>query len=116
MNHYQFYNEVYLTYDKSGYHIYVKKRKLDESEFTAEQLKNPLIAQTRFMNAINNYFYKKISNYIKETGRKKGLGCKSSYPDCKSCVQSGYYQQKGSECFVGENQAESIRRNYDDSN
>ena len=105
---YQFCNEVVLRYDEQGYHISVCNEDIDDSSLTAEQLKNPMLAQVRFIDAIRAYFYHKISDYIKRTDRKQGLGCTSKHQNCLECIKTGFNLEAGSECYLNQAQAENI--------
>lgn len=109
MNRYQFCNEVFLTYDDTGYHVLIGNEKANESQYTSEQLKNPILAHQRFINAINNCFYKKISKYIKQTDRKKGMGCNSKAVSCIDCIEQGCNIAPGSECYLNAGQAQKLK-------
>lgn len=104
---YQFCNEIFLTYDELGYHVLIGDKTADESQYTSGQLKNPLVAYQRFTSEINKYFYHKISEYIHQTGRKRGMGCKSTICSCADCIKQGY-NTADSECYFTEEQAEKI--------
>lgn len=109
MNRYQFCNEVFLTYDDTGYHVLIGDKKVNESQYTSEQLKNPLLAHQRFMNAISNNFHAKISEYIKQAKRKRGMGCNSKAVDCIACVAQGFNIMPGSECYLNIGQAQKLK-------
>lgn len=105
---YQFCNDVILVHDNQGYHIIVSGKQTDESNYTTEQIKNPMIAHVRFTNTISEYFYLKIYEYIKSTGRKQGLGCTSSFLNCKACIQAGFNKAENSECYLSPKTAKKI--------
>lgn len=109
MNRYQFCNEVFLTYDDTGYHVLIDNEKANESQYTAEQLKNPLLAHQRFMNAISNNFHKKIADYIRQTERKRGMGCNSKAVNCIACIEQGFNIISGSECYFNIGQAQKLK-------
>lgn len=105
---YQFCNKVILTHDDLGYHIITEGKQADESNYTPEQIKNPMIAHVRFTNAISEYFYSKIYEYIKSTGRKQSLGCTSTFLNCKECIRAGFNKAENSECYLSPKTAEKI--------
>lgn len=112
---YQFCNRIFLTHDSHGYHIVQDGQQLPESDFTADQLKNPLIAEHRFINAISTFFSAKINKYIEKSDRKRGMGCLcNDNINCTECIQKRLYYDK--ECYLSNNLIDKMRDDGYESN